>query len=94
MKLCILILFPARIVDWKKSRDKFGKVWKVTIANGKSESYNNIETLVKSCDREDLNTLWKLVQLNLKDAKKADVKEKKLWVRLKRLYEPDPTDVY
>ncbi|PWA32069.1 S-adenosyl-L-methionine-dependent methyltransferase [Artemisia annua] len=31
-----------------------------------------METLVKSCDREDLDTLWKLVQLDFKTARKAD----------------------
>ena len=87
-------LFPARIVNWKISRDKLGKVWKVTRADGKSKIYNNIESLVKFCDREDLDTLWKLVQLDLKIAGKADVKEQELFVDLKRMYEPNPAYVY
>ena len=87
-------LFPARIIDWLISRDGFGKVWKVIRADRSVESYKNIDSLVKSCDKEDFDTLWKLVQLKLTDAKKADVKEHDLWVELKRLYELDANDIY
>lgn len=76
------------------SRDKGGKVWKITRADGTSESYKNMETLVKSCDREDLDTLWKLVQLDFMTPGNADVKAQELFMKLKRLYEPTPTDVY
>ena len=57
-------LFPARIEDWRISSDRCGKVQKIIRDDRTSESYKNMESLVKSYDREDLDTLWKLVQLD------------------------------
>nr|GEX45503.1 hypothetical protein [Tanacetum cinerariifolium] len=42
--------------------------------------------------REDLNQLWALVKETLKIRQATSDKEKKLWVELKRLYEPDVED--
>ena len=53
-----------------------------------------MEALAKSCDREDLDTLWKLVQLDLKNGRKADVKAQELFVDLQRMFAPNPADVY
>nr|GEZ85231.1 ribonuclease H-like domain, reverse transcriptase, RNA-dependent DNA polymerase [Tanacetum cinerariifolium] len=43
-------------------------------------------------DREDLNQLWVLVKEYLSIRPASSDKEMKLWVELKRLYEPDPED--
>nr|GFD29570.1 hypothetical protein [Tanacetum cinerariifolium] len=43
-------------------------------------------------DREDLNQLWALVQEYLSIRPALNDKEMKLWVKLKRMYEPDPED--
>nr|GEU91882.1 hypothetical protein [Tanacetum cinerariifolium] len=43
-------------------------------------------------DREDLNQLWALVKETLSIRPTTSDKEKKLWVELKRLYEPDVED--
>ena len=61
---------------------------------GESTVYKNFEALLRSCDREDLDTFWRMVQEKLNTAWKPNVKEQELWVDLRRLYEPDPTDVY
>ncbi|PWA45788.1 synaptobrevin, Longin-like domain protein [Artemisia annua] len=53
-----------------------------------------METLVKSCDREDLDTLWKLVQLDFKNGGKADVKAQELYVDLQRMFAPSSADVH
>ncbi|GKD50294.1 hypothetical protein Tco_1279270, partial [Tanacetum coccineum] len=54
------------------------------------ENYNNY--MLKSFDRDDLVKLWSLVQerFNLTDPKKDN--EIELWVKLKRLFEPDVDD--
>nr|GFB36057.1 hypothetical protein [Tanacetum cinerariifolium] len=44
---------------------------------------------IKEIDREDLNQLWALVKETLSIRPATDEKEMKLWVELKRLYEPD-----
>nr|GEZ00719.1 hypothetical protein [Tanacetum cinerariifolium] len=46
----------------------------------------------KHLDREDLNQLWVLVKEYLSIRPASSDKEMKLWVELKRLYEPDPKD--
>nr|GEY73359.1 hypothetical protein [Tanacetum cinerariifolium] len=46
----------------------------------------------KQLDREDLNQLWALVKEYLSIRPATSEKEMKLWVELKRLYEPDPED--
>nr|GFB42240.1 hypothetical protein [Tanacetum cinerariifolium] len=46
----------------------------------------------KHLDREDLNQLWALVKESLSNKPPTSDKEMKLWVELKRLYEPDDED--
>nr|GEW58219.1 hypothetical protein [Tanacetum cinerariifolium] len=46
----------------------------------------------KNLDREDLNQLWALVKESLSNRPPTSDKEMKLWVELKRLYEPDDED--
>nr|GEU87312.1 hypothetical protein [Tanacetum cinerariifolium] len=46
----------------------------------------------KQLDREDLNQLWALVKEYLSIRPATSEKEMKLWVELKRRYEPDPED--
>ena len=75
-------LYPVRIEEWKISRDKGGEVLKLTRADGKSECYKNMKEMVKSCYREDLDTLWKLVQLDLMIAGEVDVKAQELFLEL------------
>ncbi|PWA78126.1 hypothetical protein CTI12_AA218860 [Artemisia annua] len=87
-------LFPARIEDWKIGRYRGGKVWIITRADGTSECYKNMKEMVKSCDREVLDTLWQLVQLGIKTANEIDVKAQELFVKLQRMYAPDLTDVH
>nr|GFB02177.1 hypothetical protein [Tanacetum cinerariifolium] len=45
--------------------------------------------LLKHLDREDLNQLWALVKKSLSIRPPTSDKEMKLWMELKRLYEPD-----
>nr|GFA33597.1 hypothetical protein [Tanacetum cinerariifolium] len=46
----------------------------------------------KHLDREDLNQLWALVKESLSNRPPTSDKEMKIWVELKRLYEPDDED--
>ena len=50
------------------------------------------EDLIRSCDRDDLDTLWRMVNDRHNARKLQDNKEKELWVHFRRLYEPDPSD--
>ena len=82
------------IVDWEIHIDEFGSTWKITRLGGETASFIQFEDLIRSCDREDLDTLWKLVKDKFKSGDLKDVKEKELWVHFQRLYEPDKSDIY
>nr|GFC78142.1 hypothetical protein [Tanacetum cinerariifolium] len=59
---------------------------------GSSACYQFFIDLLKQLDREDLNQLWALVKEYLSIRPATSKKEMELWVKLKRLYEPDPED--
>nr|GEX22266.1 hypothetical protein [Tanacetum cinerariifolium] len=61
----------------------------ITRLGGSSASYQFFMDMLKHLDREDLNQLWRLVKESLSIRPAASDKEIKLWVELKRLYEPD-----
>lgn len=83
------------IVDWEIYTAKnFASTWKITRLGGETSSFIQFEDLIKACDRSDLDMLWKLVQERFKADNFKDVKEMQLWVDLRRLYEPDPSDNY
>ncbi|GJS18446.1 hypothetical protein Tco_0412918 [Tanacetum coccineum] len=48
--------------------------------------------MLKKFDTEDLDRLWSLVKKTFSSTDPTEDKEKELWVKLKRLYEPDPRD--
>ena len=80
------------IIDWEIYTDEFGSAWKIIRVGGETDSYTQFEDLIRSCDREDFDTLWKLVQAKFKTAEPTDVIEKELWVHVRRLYELYPSD--
>nr|GFA78811.1 hypothetical protein [Tanacetum cinerariifolium]GFA78843.1 hypothetical protein [Tanacetum cinerariifolium] len=66
--------------------------WKIIRLGGHTAVYQFFVDMLKQFDREDLHQLWILVKetLSIKHATKD--KEKELWVKLKRLFEPDFED--
>nr|GEU90057.1 GABA transporter 1-like [Tanacetum cinerariifolium] len=56
------------------------------------ESVKKLKTSEEHLDNEDLNQLWALVKESLNIRPASSDKEMKLWVELKRLYEPDVKD--
>jgi hypothetical protein len=72
----------------------FASTWKVTRLGGESSSFIQFEDLIKACDIDDLDTLWKLVNERFKADTLNDMKEMQLWVDLRRLYEPYLNDKY
>jgi hypothetical protein len=83
------------IIDWEVYTAKnFASTWKIIRLGGESSSFIQFEDLLKACDRDDLDTLWKLVNERFKAETLKDMKEMHLWVDLRRLYEPDLNDKY
>nr|GEV04916.1 hypothetical protein [Tanacetum cinerariifolium] len=56
------------------------------------ENLKEMMQLIPYFDKEDLNQIWALVKETLNIRQATSDKEKKLWVELKRLYEPDVED--
>nr|GEY18293.1 hypothetical protein [Tanacetum cinerariifolium] len=57
------------------------------------EAYQSFEDMIKGFDREDLVALWNLVKEKSSSTVSSVDKEKALWVKLKRFFEPDADDV-
>ncbi|GJZ07281.1 hypothetical protein Tco_0541074 [Tanacetum coccineum] len=53
---------PPTIVDWKIHKDGKKNYYQIIRANGSSKMYLVFCHMLKSFDREDLETLWKLVK--------------------------------
>ncbi|GJY16636.1 hypothetical protein Tco_0672804 [Tanacetum coccineum] len=78
--------------EFEASANGHIKRWKILRVREYTELYQTFEDLLKRIDKEDLDTLWKMAQELHKSGKLIDDKEKEIWVKLKRLYDPDPTD--
>nr|GEX05853.1 hypothetical protein [Tanacetum cinerariifolium] len=84
---------PDEVPEEKKVHTKGQRsYWKIIRLRGSSASYQFFVDLLKHMDRKDLNQLWALVKESLSNRQPTSNKEMKLWVELKRLYEPDDED--
>ncbi|GKC83304.1 hypothetical protein Tco_1139021 [Tanacetum coccineum] len=50
------------IIDWEIHTEDSRKYWKIIRVNDITEAYQSFEDMLKSFDREDLDTLWRLVK--------------------------------
>ncbi|GJZ28916.1 putative ribonuclease H-like domain-containing protein [Tanacetum coccineum] len=57
-----------------------------------TEAYHIFADMLKKFNRDDLVKLWDLVKERFSTIEPTDDKEKELWVKLKRLFEPDNDD--
>nr|GEX32576.1 hypothetical protein [Tanacetum cinerariifolium] len=80
------------IIDWKVHTKGQRSYWKIIGLGGNSACYQYFIDLLKQLDMEDLNQLWALVKEYLSIRPATSEKDMELWVKLKRLYEPDPKD--
>ncbi|GJX66988.1 hypothetical protein Tco_0302715 [Tanacetum coccineum] len=58
-------------------------------ANGSSKRYSSMIRMLQGIDREDLQTLWKLVKTKHGDTRPEDEHERVPWGDLKVMFEPD-----
>nr|GEX91338.1 hypothetical protein [Tanacetum cinerariifolium] len=80
------------IIDWEIYSEGQRKCWKIIRIGNHTEVYQIFEDMLKKFDREDLDKLWSLVKETCNTTEVTDKKAKELWVKLKRLYEPDSRD--
>ncbi|GJZ38648.1 hypothetical protein Tco_0585211 [Tanacetum coccineum] len=80
---------PPIIVDWKIIKEEKIGYFQLIRADGSSRRYSSMISMLQNIDREDLETLWKLVKAKHGNTRPDDAYERVLWGDLKVMFEPD-----
>ncbi|GJX19616.1 hypothetical protein Tco_0222293 [Tanacetum coccineum] len=83
---------PPSIVDWKILKEGKISYFQIIRADGSSKRYSAFIQMLKSFDREDLETLWKLVKAKHGSTRPEEGYERVLWGDLKTMFEPHVED--
>ncbi|GJW20289.1 ribonuclease H-like domain-containing protein [Tanacetum coccineum] len=83
---------PPTIVDYKIHKEGKRSYYQITRADGSSKMYLVFSQLLKSFDREDLETLWRLVKAKHRYTRPEEGYERVLWGDLKVMFEPHVED--
>ncbi|GJX90219.1 hypothetical protein Tco_0343545 [Tanacetum coccineum] len=80
---------PLVIVEYKIDKDRRMGYFKLIRADRSSKRYSLVIKMLQCIDREDLETLWKLVKAKHKNTRPEEDYERVLWGDLKVIFEPD-----
>ncbi|GJX21342.1 hypothetical protein Tco_0224019 [Tanacetum coccineum] len=80
---------PLIIVDWKIIKERKMGYFQIIRADGSSRRYSSMIKMLQNIDREDLETLWKLVKAKHGSSRPEEAYERVLWGDLKVMFEPD-----
>ncbi|GJS17972.1 hypothetical protein Tco_0412444 [Tanacetum coccineum] len=80
---------PPVIVEYKLLKEGIMIHYQLIRADGSSKRYSSMIRMLQDIDREDLQTLWKLVKTKHGDTRPEDEHERVLWGDLKVMFEPD-----
>ncbi|GJV57623.1 putative ribonuclease H-like domain-containing protein [Tanacetum coccineum] len=83
---------PPSIVDWKIHKEGQKSYYQITRAEGSSKMYLVFSQLLKSFDREDLKTLWRLVKTKHGYTRPEEGYKRVLWGDLKVIFKPHVED--
>ncbi|GJU51486.1 hypothetical protein Tco_1221041 [Tanacetum coccineum] len=89
-----LVVKSPRIVDLKIHKEGKKSYYQIIRANGKSQMYMIFSHMLKSFDKEDLETLYKLVKAKYKSTRTVEDLDLVLWNDLKTMFEPHVEDIY
>ncbi|GKB55100.1 hypothetical protein Tco_0905853 [Tanacetum coccineum] len=81
------------IIDWEVYTEDSREYWKIIRVGNYTEAYQTFAEILKRFNRDDLEKIWDLVKKRFSSTEPTDDKEKELWVKLKRLFEPDNDDI-
>ncbi|GKA22431.1 putative ribonuclease H-like domain-containing protein [Tanacetum coccineum] len=70
---------PLSIVDWKIVKEGKISLFQIIRANGSSKRYSSMIQMLKDFDREDLETLWKLMKAKHGSIRPKEGYERVLW---------------
>ncbi|GJY26596.1 hypothetical protein Tco_0401322 [Tanacetum coccineum] len=80
---------PPVIVEYKIIKEGIIGHYQLIRAYGSSKRYSSMIMMLQDIDREDLETLWKLVKTKHGNTRPEDEQERVLWGNLKVMFEPD-----
>ncbi|GJT71604.1 hypothetical protein Tco_1030890 [Tanacetum coccineum] len=80
---------PPVIVDYKLLKEGIMVHYQLIRADGSSKRHSSMIRLLQGINREDLQTLWKLVKTKHGDLRPEDEYERVMWGDLKVMFEPD-----
>ncbi|GJS87156.1 hypothetical protein Tco_0769792 [Tanacetum coccineum] len=80
------------IIDWEVYTEDSRMYWKIIRVGNHTEVYQVFKDMLKTFDRDDLVKLCSLVQERFNSTEPTKDKEIKIWVELKRLFEPDANE--
>ncbi|GJT24684.1 hypothetical protein Tco_0894621 [Tanacetum coccineum] len=80
---------PPVIIEYKLLKEGIMVHYQLIIVDGSSKRYSSMIRLLQGIDREDLQTLWKLVKTKHGDSRPGDEYERVLWGDLKVMFEPN-----
>ncbi|GJW11181.1 hypothetical protein Tco_1577008 [Tanacetum coccineum] len=80
---------PPVIVEYKLLKEGIMVHYQLIRADRSSKRYSSMIKMLQGIDREDLETLWKLVKTKHGDTRPEDEHERVLWGDLKVMFEPN-----
>ncbi|GJW90126.1 putative ribonuclease H-like domain-containing protein [Tanacetum coccineum] len=80
------------IIDWEVYTKDSRMYWKIIQVGNHTKVYQVFEDMLKNFNKDDLVKLWSLIQERFNSTEPTEDKEIKIWVELKRLFEPDADD--
>ncbi|GJR10585.1 hypothetical protein Tco_0793237 [Tanacetum coccineum] len=80
---------PPVIVEYKLLKEGIMAHYQLIRADGSSKRYSSMIRMLYDINKEDLETLWKLVKTKHGDIRPEDEHERVLWGDLKVMFEPD-----
>ncbi|GJX15316.1 hypothetical protein Tco_0216148 [Tanacetum coccineum] len=80
---------PSVIVEWKIIKEGKMGYFQLIRADGSSKRYSSMIRMLQNINREDLETLWKLVKAKHENTRPDEAYERVLWRDLKVMFEPD-----
>ncbi|GJW23921.1 putative ribonuclease H-like domain-containing protein [Tanacetum coccineum] len=83
---------PPSIVDYKIHKEGKKNYYQITRADGSSKMYLVFSHMLKSFNREDLETLWKLVKAKHGSTRPEEGYERVPWGDLKKMFDPHVED--
>ncbi|GKD35465.1 hypothetical protein Tco_1250974 [Tanacetum coccineum] len=83
---------PSSIVDWKIVKEGKISIFQIIRANGSSKRYSSMIQMLRDFDREDLETLWKLVKATHGSTRPEEGYQRVLWGDLRTIFEHNIED--